>query len=317
MLKEYSIHGFKSFNQVCVHLSNLNLFAGANSAGKSTAIQALLLAADNLEKEPGDRIMNFLHTPPLSFNEARNYLINAKEYSVQLRSDDQVAISMRFSAADDAFWRTGIHQEGVPSERFYALLCNNLLYLPATRTWQLNNSSINPNVEKNPLGTQGEYIIDYYYNHHEDLMPEELTFFPSVRTLEAQVNYWLQRLTGYRLTVEPDVSRYKVKFVTQDGKELHPYHVGTGISFIAELVITCLSCRSNGMVIIENPEAHLHRLLHKNEIGLEDVSVYNFIRTQQGLTEGKNIALSQQGGIRDYEPGMFEQFDKDLDEILS
>ena len=52
MLKEYSIHGFKSFNQVCVRLSNLNLFAGANSAGKSTAIQALLLAADNLEKEP-------------------------------------------------------------------------------------------------------------------------------------------------------------------------------------------------------------------------------------------------------------------------
>ena len=109
MLKEYSIHGFKSFNQVCVRLSNLNLFAGANSAGKSTAIQALLLAADNLEKEPGDRIMNFLHIPPLSFNEARNYLINAKEYSVQLQPDNQEAISMRFSAAlicaDSALYR--------------------------------------------------------------------------------------------------------------------------------------------------------------------------------------------------------------------
>lgn len=141
-----------------MRLSNLNLFAGVNSAGKSTAIQALLLAADNLGKEPGDRIMNFLHTPSLSFNEARNYLINAKEYSVQLQPDDQSAISMRFSAADDAFWRTSIHQEGVPSERFYALLCNNLLYLPATRTLQLYNSSINPDVEKNPLGAQGEYI---------------------------------------------------------------------------------------------------------------------------------------------------------------
>ena len=96
---------------------------------------------------------------------------------------------------------------------------------------------------------------------------------------------------------------------------LHPSAQADLIDFLAKVAGV------NRQIIVETHSDHLfngiRRLLHKNEIGLEDVSVYNFIRTQQGLTEGKNIALSQQGGIRDYEPGMFEQFDKDLDEILS
>lgn len=351
MLKQYTVSGFKSFESVTLNLGKLNLFAGANSAGKSTAIQALLFAADNLRLEAGSGSMVSLHTPPVTFNEIRNYLKNSKEYGISLSSDDDNEVALRFTPADDAFQKTRVEQEGIPSYSLYGQLCRNLLYLPATRTWQLTDSTINRDNGNNPLGLNGEYIIDFYYNHHEDLVPPELTFFLQTMTLEAQVNYWLFQLTGYRLAVEPDSSRYKVKFITKDGKELLPYHVGTGISFITEVVITCLSLKQNGLVIVENPEIHLHpsaqadlidffariaksgrqviieshsdhlfngirRLLHNEKLAVPDVSVYNFVRYDSGLTSGNFIYLNQFGGIDNYEPGMFEQFDKDLDEIL-
>ena len=353
MLRRYSIHNFKSFEQITLNLGSLNLFAGANSTGKSTAIQALLLAADNLQTTAGIRGVTSVHIPPMTFNETRNYLTNAKEYAIALLSDEGSEVKMKFSPADDAFQRINMEQTGVPSQIQYEQLCWNIMYLSATRTWQLYNTTINPYVDKNPLGMQGEYIIDHYYNHHEDLIPEDLVFSPSAtQTLETQVNHWLHTLTGYRLSVEPDSSRYKVRFITNDGKELLPYHVGTGISFITELIITCLSARNNSLIVIENPEIHLHpsaqadlidflakvscpyrqiiieshsvhffngirRLLHNNIIFLPDVSVYNFIRDEQGMTYANQVFLSQQGGIKNYEPGMFEQFDKDLDAILS
>ena len=129
-------------------------------------------------------------------------------------------------------------------------------------------------------------------------------------------------------------------------------HVGTGISFIAELLIVCLAAKKDDLIIIENPEIHLHpsaqaaimdflamiavngdsqimveshsdhlfngirRLLHDKKLKIEDVSVYNFKRDGRGITAAQEVKLSQTGGIKEYIPGMFDQFDEDLDAIL-
>ena len=129
MLRRYSIHNFKSFEQVTLNLGTLNLFAGANSAGKSTAIQALLLAADNLQTTAGIRSVTSVHMPPMTFNETRNYLTNAKEYAIVLLSDDGSEVNMRFIPADDAFQRINMEQTGVPSQTQYEQLCRNIMYL--------------------------------------------------------------------------------------------------------------------------------------------------------------------------------------------
>jgi Uncharacterized conserved protein len=46
-INEISLRNFKSFEKITLSLSNLNIFSGANSVGKSTAIQALLLLKQN------------------------------------------------------------------------------------------------------------------------------------------------------------------------------------------------------------------------------------------------------------------------------
>lgn len=350
MLDKFSIKNYKSFKQSEFKLSYLNLFSGANSAGKSSAIQALLNATDNLLCKEGRHRIVARHTPTVTFNEVRNYIENAKEFEIELFSDTEQQ-KLLFMPADDAFINIDVLQVGIPSEKFYEFCQHNLYYLPAVRTSRLTDTTINPNPDQNVLGLNDEYIIDYYYSVRSRILDEKLIYDKSLKTLEGQVNYWLYKLTGYKIVVDMNGSQYKVKFETIGGKQLFPYHVGTGISFIAEVIIVCLALPDNSMVIIENPEIHLHpaaqaelidflaiiaksgrqvlveshsdhifngirRLLHKGSLFTEDVSVYNFHRGDDGLTLAESVSLSQEGGILHYVPDMFEQFDKDLDEIL-
>lgn len=153
------------------------------------------------------------------------------------------------------------------------------------------------------------------------------------------------------MVVETVGNNHYVKYETRSGKQLFPYHVGTGVSFITEVIIACFATPRGGMVITENPEIHLHpkaqadlidfmakvaqagvqiiieshsdhlfngirRLISQEKLALSDVSVYNFRQDGNGLTRAERVEFTPQGGIRSYIPGMFEQFDIDLDAIL-
>lgn len=39
---------------------------------------------------------------------------------------------------------------------------------------------------------------------------------------------------------------------------MKPSHVGTGVSYIASVIVSALSCKKGSLFIIENPEIHLH-----------------------------------------------------------
>ena len=67
MLNGYKIREYKSFEENNFDLGRLNLYSGANSAGKSSAIQALLNAADNLREEPQSHRAVARHTPVVTF----------------------------------------------------------------------------------------------------------------------------------------------------------------------------------------------------------------------------------------------------------
>ena len=349
MLNRLSITAFKSIENVDLSLSNLNLFSGPNSSGKTSAIQALLLAADNISRSRDVHLMNAVHIPAFSFNEVRNYIINAKEYKISLEYNSS-QVSLMFRSADDSYIKTIVEQTDSPSDELFSRLTTELLYLSAMRNADFATSKINPQMV-NPLGLRGEYVIDFYQNHRQDLLSDSLLSYKNVKTLAGQVDYWLEKLTGYKLSVETDGSEYKVRYLTNSGKLLHPYNVGTGVSFITEVLIVCLASQVGGIVVIENPEIHLHpsaqadmldflvqmskagvqilieshsdhlfngirRNVHKGNLALDEVSVYNFEKDAKGITSAFKIELNTRGGLVNYTPGMFDQFDRDLDEML-
>lgn len=343
MLQKLIVKRFKSIENAILNLKRLNLLVGANSAGKSSAIQALMLALDNSEVGKKEEPCSMVHVRISSFNELRSYVLNAKSFEIQL--NDAI---FDFRSRDDAMMQTMVSRTTDAD-----VTSVNLLYLPAMRNADLSRTNINSAPRLNPLGKNGEYVIDYFYTHRLDVLPLELIFDKNLETLEGQVNYWLNRLTGYSMQVSMNGSEYQVYFEDSTHKKLlNPMHVGTGISFIAELLIVCLAAKKDDLIIIENPEIHLHpsaqaaimdflamiavngdsqimveshsdhlfngvrRLLHDKKLKIEDVSVYNFKRDGRGITAAQEVKLSQTGGIKEYIPGMFDQFDEDLDAIL-
>jgi predicted ATPase len=351
MLSNISIVNYKSIESYKFDLSKLNLLTGANSTGKSSVIQALLLLSDNIQENGAQKGLVSRHSPIYAFSEVRNYIQNAKYYTLETE-ETNTKCTLQFSPLDDSLMRTQVTQNGEVSRDLYDLLSNGLLYLPALRAGNLSTTRINTNPIANPLGVCGEYVIDFYYTHREDLISE--TFLPHIKiakNLQNIVNYWLQILTGYTCEVSFSGSEYHLQYIIE-GKRLSPLHVGTGVSYILTVLIVCLASIKKGIVIIENPEIHLHpsaqadlldffaeitntgtqliieshsdhffngirRLLHLKRLKLKDVKLYHFNKNRNNNSEIIPIELSQEGGIKQYIPEMFEQFDKDLNAILS
>ena len=351
MLNKLIINDYKCLTGCSLELKPLNLFAGPNSSGKSTALQALLIASDNITEKKGKHGLKDRRGKALNFNDVRNFITNAKSYQINISSNEEELVKLSFTPGDDLFQSTEVEQlEDAPANLLKLFESGNLLYLPATRPGGEYIHPINPDTE-NKLGSNGEYVIDYYAKHRLDSLEDSLLLTPGIQTLEGQVNQQLEKLTGYRLMVETSGHNHFVKYETRSGKQLYPYNVGTGVSFITEVIIACFATPKGGLVIIENPEIHLHpkaqadlidlmaqiakagvqiiieshsdhlfngirRLISQEKLALSDVAVYNFKQDGNGLTHAESVEFTSQGGIKSYIPGMFEQFDIDLDAIL-
>ncbi len=351
MLKKLTVNNYKCLADCSLELKPLNLFAGPNSSGKSTVLQALLTVSDNVMKKEGKHGLKNRRTEASSFNDVRNFVTNAKSYEISVSCNDEDPTVLCFTPGDDSYQTTVVEQQTDASPELLEILSSDsLLYLPATRPGGAYMQPINPDSE-NKLGRNGEFIIDYYAKHRLASLDDTLILTPGTKTLEGQVNYQLEKLTGYRLVVETVGNNHYVKYETRSGKQLFPYHVGTGVSFIAEVIIACFATPKGGVVITENPEIHLHpraqadlidlmakvagsgvqivieshsdhlfngirRLISQEKLALSDVAVYNFRQDGDGLTHAERVGFTPQGGIQSYIPGMFEQFDIDLDAIL-
>lgn len=351
MLSELFINNYKCLANCFLELKSINLFAGPNSSGKSSVLQALLIASDNVSENRGTHGLKNYRIEASSFNDVRNFITNAKSYEIRIGCTEYEPISLSFTPGDDSYQTTVVEQLNDASPILLNIFQQeNLLYLPATRPGGAYIQAINTDSD-NKMGRNGEFVFDYYAKHRLDILDNALILAHGTQTLEGQVNYQLERLTGYRLLVETIGSNHYVKFETRSGKQLFPHHIGTGVSFIAEVIIACFATPRGGIIITENPEIHLHpkaqadlidfmaqiaksgiqiiieshsdhlfngirRLISQEKLSLPDVAVYNFSQDVNGLTNAEKVEFTLNGGIKKYIPGMFEQFDNDLDAIL-
>lgn len=351
MLSKIIINDYKCLVDCSIEFKAINLFAGSNSSGKSSVLQALLAASDNISAENGKHGLKNNRTETSIFNDVRNFVTNAKSYKIDIACDEQEPTSLRFTPGDDSYQTTIVDQLNDASQELLKTFeIGNILYLPAMRPGGVHRQPINLDPE-NKLGNSGEFIFDYYAKHRSDILDESLILTSGIQTLEGQVNGQLEKLTGYKLIVETIGNNHYVRFETRSGKQLLPYHIGTGVAYIAEVIISCFATPKDGVIIMENPEIHLHpkaqadlidfmaeiakagiqiiieshsdhlfngirRLISQDILSLSEVSVYNFRQDENGLTKAENVEFTSNGGIKKYIPGMFDQFDNDLDAIL-
>lgn len=352
MLNTLYIHNFKCFYESEIKLKNINLFCGTNSSGKSSAIQALLLLAHNATKDVSAPL-NSQWISLGSFNEIRNSIKNAKNFSVSTATDKHI-FEVVFSESEDETIdvETKINEKSKELIDLLNYQNRHIFYLPATRIGP--EDYYKKNFDKyNFFGNSGEFVIDYFAKNQNNPLMKELQKDLSGTTLYTQVNYWLNHIMNVNLKIEEMgiTNTYSATYSYKNNKDVRPYHIGSGVSYILGVIIAGLSAKENDIVIIENPEIHLHPKAQsdlaeflcfianagiqiiieshsdhifngiRKSIALKaifpDQVAINFFQLDENLlTKNTKIELSNNGRVIKHINGLFDQFDDDLDELL-
>ena len=85
MISNLIVKGFKSIDNINLGFKNLNLLVGVNSSGKSTIIQSLLLASQNISNNKPNLNGNLVSMA--DFRELRNLNTNAKSVVINIEDN--------------------------------------------------------------------------------------------------------------------------------------------------------------------------------------------------------------------------------------
>lgn len=358
MITKLGIKGLKCFGDAEFDLKPLTLLSGLNSAGKSTFIQAILLVIQNIT-DKGVSPLNGHLVAMGDFNEAKNFVTNAKSINIFLENrDGRVNLDIYQDNNDNLKCKIKTQTyvpelKGLTKSLKYS--SGHIHYISSDRVGIQDLYEKNYNKYEN-YGIKGEFAFDYYNEYKNQPLPDYLIKDANISlTLEGQLNYWLKYVLNCQLITEEIKGTDKIKVAYQHGNKsrfVRPKNIGTGLSYIISLMIAGLSSKRDELIIIENPEIHLHpkaqsriaeflaflsnagiqfiiethsdhvfngirKAVKNNIIGIENTSIYFFRMDEvKQLSKPVKILLNSDGVIENHQAGLFDQFDDDLDELL-
>lgn len=270
MITSLHLENFKGFEFADIPFRSINLLTGLNSAGKSSVIQALLLLKQiDYQRDPStDHMELFPNGDYVSQGSGRELLY-------EFATKDELMISCH-TDTDVHNWQfrydTQTHRlitDGV-FERASIIKLSNipLSYLSAER-WGPRLTYPYEDVERTEgLGNFGEYAIRYLIDHGDDPVENVEARHPAAKGagLIHQVQAWLGELSpGVRIDVKAlrDAGVSVVGFGFEQRGDVasryyRPTHVGFGLTYSLPLIVALLSAKPGTILLLENPEAHLH-----------------------------------------------------------
>lgn len=277
MITNIELKNFKCFEDETFSFTPLNVWTGLNGMGKSSAIQSLLLLRQNFEQGLlQDR-------SGLSLNGELVKIGNAKDLLFQYFGDNRIAINI---TADNNktvgwVWDAGTNSDNLPllelignRDSLMAVFNSSLFrsdfhYLNAERLGPrvyFETSTYNV-INRKQLGLKGEFAANYLAEFKNTPIPIPQLKHPSSSglTLSEQVNAWMGEIrpgTRINITNNLDMSliglNYQFLGGIDAGNNFRPTNVGFGLSFLLPIIVALLSSTPGSLLILENPEAHLH-----------------------------------------------------------
>lgn len=367
MITAIELTNFKCFEKQQVLLKPLTLLAGLNSSGKSTIIQALLLLRQSY-------LENLLPDIGLTLNGKLAQLGTAKDVLFEEADTDEIGfelndnlpanLKVRFAYREesDVLAVNGCELEGDIWKT--SLFKDEFQYLRAERIGPRTSFGMSDYEVRHhhQMGSSGEFAT-----HFLSLFGSETVQLHGLRhpmaasnTLQSQVEAWMTEISpGVRLNVkrhsEMDLMTFSVTYSLGHqvaSAEYRPTNVGFGVTYALPIVVAVLSAHPGSLVIVENPEAHLHprgqvkvgELLSLAsaagvQILLETHSdhVLNGIRlaVHDRKTDPANVALyhskwepggkspslallsvGRDGRLSEWPEGFFDEIERSLDQLL-
>lgn len=268
MIKKIRVDNFKCFEHVELELSGLNLFSGINSMGKSTLVQALLLLRQSHEQGALEKGI-YLNGKYVSLGIGKDVLYSeAKEDRIQIEIEDEerhLHTAYEYNGAADFLKLKD--QTGVDTVKDMNLFSDGFYYIAADRLGPQSSyeKSYYEVWENKQVGNHGEYTVHYLQTHDTEEVTNKNVWYDGgedTRLLK-QVECWMGEITpGVSLRMEEYGHTQVGLTVHQAGNMGSDYftvtNVGFGISYVLPVVVSLLKAKEGELVIVENPEAHLH-----------------------------------------------------------
>lgn len=268
MIRQLTLKNFKCFENLDLKLTNVNVLTGLNGMGKSSVIQSLLLLRQSYQDNKLKKGL-FLNGKYVQLGNGQDVLFeNAQkeEIGISVLGNVENHFTFEYSAMSQLLRRTNgeeVKEEDLP------VFGNGFSYLSAYRIEPKEFYGIEDEAElrNRELGNSGEYAIQYLYSYgSEDVQNVHVTKGKKVNiSLQEQVQLWL---TGIAPGILPKVSVDYVKRVAElqfefvEGRNrTNSYknvNVGFGITYVLPIIVALLSAREGDLIILENPEAHIH-----------------------------------------------------------
>ncbi len=356
MLSRILVEGYKSVDRIEMELGEFTLLSGVNSSGKSTIIQALLYIVQEQKRvRQGNKNDQYIEMG--KFADIKNHVKGAKAVIFELDMEENGGFhTSRIKISAEEGITTTILETPSEKKRPDYTETHSLVYLPVDRIGVEKAYDLHTEASKD-IGSHGEYTYSFLAMYGQEPIPEPMFVYETGEvgmSLNNQVNYWLEYLMGFHVQTDivSDVDQVVVTYSNaQNNRYYRAKNVGTGVTYIAVLVIAALTCKSGDTLVVENPEIHLHpraqsrfveflaylsarglqvilethsdhiyngvrKCVKKKTLSKDETAVYFLELDESMQTQVHRIKLNEQGAEENHPYGLFDQFDDDLDELL-
>lgn len=370
MLTRLDLRFFKCFELLRLPLAPLTLLTGLNASGKSSVLQALVLLHQTMrEHEWSTRlVLNGAGVRLGTMPDVVDEVSGRRSFEIGLEDSentyhwifegDRLDMSMEVQ-------RVSIngHATERPQELHYLLppdvqesvapltrQLRGLTYITAERIAPQEAYALEDPHVVSVVGARGEHAVSVLHWGRDESVPVALILQEAPRTRLRQVQQRMQTLfPGCQLDLQqvPQTNTVTLGLRTSNATDYHsPIHTGFGLTQVLPVVVAALSAARGDVILIENPEVHLHpagqalmgqfmadvaragiqvlvethsdhvlngvrRAVKDNRITAEQVAIHFFRSRSDDSAQVLSPTLDDSGNIDDWPEGFFDQFDKD------
>lgn len=371
MITRLTLVNFKAFRRLELPLGPLTLLTGLNSSGKSSVLQALALLRQSFAGVLlGESLL--LNGELVELGSARDILHDdfGQELDLSVTGGPAVGLLLAeggepvsfVSAFDPEEPDEDVLETRISSVQLPEFIFRPFQYLHADRitpavTYPRSSNAISSGF----LGVRGEHTVNYLRHHGEREVPEGPLRHPDASSpqLRDQTIAWMQELCpGVNFQTDAiegtDYVRLSYGFGGTAGinatRRRRPTNVGFGLTYALPIVVACLTATHKSLILLENPEAHLHpkgqsrmaaliaaaaatgaqlivethsdhvlngvRIAVKQEVLRPEDAVVHFFRGNGSGAEVITPHIDKDGMLAQWPEGFFDEWENSLDQLL-
>ena len=263
MKNKLTIKGFKCFDNISLELNNISILVGANGAGKSSIIQAILLLTKGFRNKDNNNkaLIPVNDVLGVDFGKVDNIFNDKGLFSKDIAnvikiSLDDCSVTSELKTDDNSEHTLTLQLDYLPYETFP--LGNTIHFLDAERIGPRYICEFKGD-DIDSCGAHGENTAYVWEKHSNDKLDIEKRFKPdNTGSFSILLTEWLDFIfENISLRVVKIFDRALQIQVTNHTTETTMLSVGFGISYALPILVEGLLLKKGDCLIVENPEAHL------------------------------------------------------------